>query len=70
MVLPRLYPEEPDPDERLRRAASEAREPDGSASMASRLGTVVQGFLTSFKTVELALRTFESARDDEEKRDD
>lgn len=70
MVLPRLYPEEPDPDERLRRAASEIREADGSASVASRLGTVVQGLLTSYKTVELALRTFESVRDEEDKRDD
>jgi hypothetical protein len=70
MVLPRLYPEEPDPDERLRRAANESREADGSASLASRLGTVVQGLLTSYKTVELALRTFENVRDEEDRADD
>jgi hypothetical protein len=70
MVLPRLYPEEPDPEERLRRAASESREADGSASLASRLGTVVQGLLTSYKTVELTLRTFENVRDEEDRADD
>jgi hypothetical protein len=70
MILPRLYPEEPDAEERLRRAASESREADGSASLASRLGTVVQGLLTSYKTVELALRTFESVREDEGQQDD
>jgi hypothetical protein len=70
MVLPRLYPEEADPEERLRRAASEFREADGAASVASRLGTVVQGLLTSYKTVELTLRTFENVRNEEDRADD
>lgn len=70
MILPRLYPEEPDAEERTRRAASESHEPDGAASLSSRLGTVVQGLMASYKTVELALRTFERVRDEEDNTDD
>jgi len=69
-VLPRLYPEEPSPEDRLQRAAQEVRESDGAASLLARLGSVIQELTSSYKTVETALRTHEAARDREENLDD
>lgn len=65
-VLPRLYPEEVDEEERARRAAREIRDADGAASIQSRLGTVIQEMVASFRVVETAIRTYESAREREE----
>jgi hypothetical protein len=65
-VLPLLYPEVVSEEERTVRAAREIRESDGAASMLSRLGSVVQEMIASYKTVESAVRTFESTRDGEE----
>jgi hypothetical protein len=69
-VLPRLYPEEASEEERLRRAAHEIREADGAASLMARLGSVVQEMVASYKTVEAAIRTYESTREREEVLDD
>jgi hypothetical protein len=65
-VLPRLYPEEAGEDARMRRAASDVRDPDGTASLLSRLGSVVQEMIASYKTIEAALRSHEGAREREE----
>jgi hypothetical protein len=70
MVLPALYPEEPSHEDRLRRAASELREADGASSLTARLGSVVQETLGSFKSVEGAVRSFESIRGRGEESDD
>jgi hypothetical protein len=69
-VLPRLYPEEPSEEDRLQRAAHELRESDGAASLISRLGSVIQEMTASYKTIESAVRTYESARGREETLDD
>jgi hypothetical protein len=69
-LLPGLYPEESSEADRLRRAAEEIREGEGMASLASRLGSVVQDMLASYKAVELAVRAFESGRESQEGTDD
>jgi hypothetical protein len=69
-VLPRLYPEEPSEEDRLQRAARELRESDSAASLLSRLGSVVQEVTASYKTIEAAVRTYESTRGREETADD
>lgn len=65
-VLPRLYPEEPSEEDRLQRAAHEIRESDGAASLLARLGSVVQEMTSSYKTIEAAVRTYESTSADRE----
>lgn len=69
-LLPALYPEEASEEDQLRRVAEEIRDGDGAASLMSRLGSVVQEMVSSFKTVETAVRTFEVTRDSAEGRDD
>jgi hypothetical protein len=68
-VLPRLYPEEASEEDRVRRAVQEIRESDGAASLLSRLGSVVQDMIASYKTVEAAVRMHESSREREEASD-
>lgn len=68
-LLPRLYPEEAAEEDRFRRAAQEIRESDGVASLLARLGSVVQEMLTSYKTVESAVRLYESSGEKEETSD-
>ena len=62
-VLPRLYPEEPSEEDRLQRAALEIRESDGAASLMARLGSVIQEMTSSYKTLEAAVRIYESTRE-------
>jgi hypothetical protein len=69
-VLPRLYPEAASDEDRIRRAAAEIQEADSASSQAGRLGSVVQDMLASYKTVEGAIRVYETSRDQEEIRDD
>jgi len=65
-LLPRLYPEEADDDLRARRAVAEARDPDGVLNFASRLGSAIQETTASYRTIESAIRAYESMRAQEE----
>jgi hypothetical protein len=65
-ALGRLYPEEADDEERRRRAAHEVREADAAASIQSRVGSVVQAMITSYRTLESSIRTYESIQAREE----
>lgn len=65
-LLPRLYPELAADDERVERATRELREEDGAASLISRLGSCIQEILSSYKTIELAARAYDSTRGREE----
>lgn len=65
-LLPRLYPEEADDELRARRAAVESRDADGAVNFAARLGSAVQETIASYKTIESAIRAYESMREQEE----
>lgn len=62
MVLPGVYPDESDADDRLRRLAIDLRDAGGVESLAARLGSVVQDLVAEHKVVETAIRAHESVR--------
>lgn len=61
-VLPHLYPDEADDADRARRASLDLKDPEGVFGLAGRLGTAVQAMVSSFKLVEMIIRTHESQR--------
>ncbi|MFL5560786.1 MAG: hypothetical protein ACJ79K_04840 [Gemmatimonadaceae bacterium] len=63
-LLPRLYPEVDD-DGRLQRAASDFRDAGGIGAFVSRLGTVAQDVVGTWRLVESAVRAGEAGRDGE-----
>jgi hypothetical protein len=65
-VLPRVYPDVGDSEDRLRRAAQDLRESGGMASLISRLGSAVQETVANYKVVENAIRSYEGSRSREE----